>query len=484
MSDLLPQGWAMAPLGEVVEDMKNGLYKPASVYAANGVACLRMYNIYEGRIIWKDIKRMKLSAGEVEEYQLLPGDLLVNRVNSRELVGKAAVIPQGIERCVFESKNIRVRFRRGAVCPEFINYALLFGGQRHFTQNAQQVVGMASISQPQVSAFPLSLPPLAEQRRIVVKLEKLLGKVDACQKRLAKVPALLKRFRQSVLAAACSGYLTADWRDIHGRSFDDWREEGLAEICSIITDGDHQPPPKQASGIPFLTIGDVSSGQLDFSDTRFVSDSYFSQIKPERRPVRGDVLYTVVATIGIPVLVNTDRAFCFQRHIALLRASKVTTPAFLWMLLGSPAVVRQAWSRATGTAQPTLSLGNLRTIPINLPPLAEQQEIVPRVEALFALADQIEARLAKGQAHVDKLTTSLLAKAFRGELVPTEAELSRQEARDYEPASVLLERIRGIRPDQRPDSGALRRSQSRGRTSPGRVGPTTGGGKALKRAPL
>ena len=310
--------------------------------------------------------------------------------------------------------------------------------KEHFTSTA----GQARVPTRFIEELEVPVPPVAEQRRIVAKLEQLLGIVDACQQRLAKVPALLKRFRQSVLAAGCSGWLTADWREQRGQSVElDWREETLSGICTVITDGDHQPPPKEASGIPFLTIGDISTGQLDFADTRFVSERYFQQIKPERKPVRGDVLYTVVATIGVPVLVDTDRKFCFQRHIALLRASEATTPAFLRLLLESPQVVHQARARATGTAQPTCSLSSLRLISISLPSPSEQEEIVRRVEAFLALAHTIKCKCSRAQAQVDRLTASLLTKAFCGELVPTEAELARQEGRDYEPASVLLERL-------------------------------------------
>lgn len=90
----------------------------------------------------------------------------------------------------------------------------------------------------------------------------------------------------------------------------------------------------------------------------------------------------------------------------------------------------------------SINLTTLGGVPVGLPPFQEQHEIVRRVEALFKLADAIEGRLAAARARADKLTQSILAKAFRGELVPTEAELARQEGREYEPASVLLERIR------------------------------------------
>src|SRR5687768_9318645 len=111
MNQRIPLGWAEITLGDVTLSMKNGLYKPARAYAPEGMACLRMYNIDGGKIIWRNVKRMRLSSAEAEDYQLMAGDVLVNRVNSRELVGKAAVIPDGLEVCVFESKNIRLRLR-------------------------------------------------------------------------------------------------------------------------------------------------------------------------------------------------------------------------------------------------------------------------------------------------------------------------------------------------------------------------------------
>lgn len=100
MPDKLPKGWVKTTLGAVAKSMKNGIYKPASFYSEDGIACLRMYNIADGEIVWRDIKRMRLSEDEIGEHELLPGDLIVNRVNSRELVGKSAEIPAGLERCV------------------------------------------------------------------------------------------------------------------------------------------------------------------------------------------------------------------------------------------------------------------------------------------------------------------------------------------------------------------------------------------------
>jgi type I restriction enzyme S subunit len=115
----------------------------------------------------------------------------------------------------------------------------------------------------------------------------------------------------------------------------------------------------------------------------------------------------------------------------------------------------------TGTAQPKLTQGALNSIPVPVAPIPEQCEIVRRVEALFALADKTEARVQAATARVEKITQAILAKAFRGELVPTEAELARQEGRPYEPASVLLERIRAARTASEKGQTRKRSRQSR-----------------------
>ena len=305
--------------------------------------------------------------------------------------------------------------------------------------------GQNTVSQASFREIQIPLPPIAEQRRIVAQVEALLAKVRSCQERLDTIPTVLKRFRQAILAAACSGKLTTDWRQANGRDEITWRDAQLADVCSSIADGDHQPPPQRKEGVPFLTIRNVATGGLDFSNTRFVPEDYFATIKPHRTPTPGDVLYTVVATIGVAVLVETDRPFCFQRHIAILKPNQHISSRYLRILLASPSIVNEARSRATGTAQPTVALGRLRSIPVEIPPRREQDEIVRRVDSMLALADRLEARHKKAKAQIDRLTQSVLAKAFRGELVTTEAELARCEGRDYETAEELLARVTATR---------------------------------------
>lgn len=116
-----------------------------------------------------------------------------------------------------------------------------------------------------------------------------------------------------------------------------WAWARLGAVAKAISDGDHQPPPQTFSGVPFLVISNVSNGRLSFENTRFVGVEYFNQLPETRKPRKGDLLFTVTGSYGIPVLVNTDVKFCFQRHIAIVR-SCIISNCYLYAVLGTSYV--------------------------------------------------------------------------------------------------------------------------------------------------
>lgn len=208
-SDLpeIPEWWVWIRLGETIDSMKNGIYKPRQFYNDDGVACLRMYNIENGMIVWKDIKRMNLTLEEIQEYELKPSDILVNRINSRELVGKAAPIPLGLETCVYESKNIRLRLLTNYIESKYVGFWFLVFSRRYFNRNAQQTVGMASINQGQLACVPIPLPPPPEQHTIIEEIERHFSIADEVEKTLEQSLKQAGRLRQSILKMAFEGKL-------------------------------------------------------------------------------------------------------------------------------------------------------------------------------------------------------------------------------------------------------------------------------------
>lgn len=165
---------------------------------------------------------------------------------------------------------------------------------------------------------------------------------------------------------------------------DSWQWVRLASICKSIADGDHQPPPQTLNGVPFLVISDVSSGEIDFSKTRFVPRSYFDALANTRIPSKNDILFTVTGSYGIVVAVQTDSDFCFQRHIALLKPCLFDSD-FLSIWLSTPLVFEQCKKVATGTAQKTVGINSLKNMLIPIPPKEEQHRIKEMLNRVLPL---------------------------------------------------------------------------------------------------
>jgi type I restriction enzyme S subunit len=353
-----------------------------------------------------------------------PGAVLVSCIGNLGkigIAGKPLATNQQINAVEFHATMIDDRYGYYYCCT-----------LKTWMEQSSSATTVAILNKRRFSLAPIAVAPLAEQIRIANQLDTLLARVQACNDRFDAIPALLKRFRHTVTNAACSGELSTQWRgtiDLKG-----WKSQTLADVCNSITDGDHQAPPQADSGVPFITISAMNDGKLRLEKaSRFVPQAYFDNLKPPRRPARGDLLFSVTGSIGIPAQVNTDEPFTFQRHIAILKPNKsLILSSFIALALGTEAMRTQVIEVATGTAQLTIPLSGIRNFVVNLPPIAEQTEIVRRVEALFALADRIEARCTAARTQAQRLTPLVLAKAFRGELVP-------QDPND-EPASALLER--------------------------------------------
>jgi len=172
----IPKNWMWCRLGNLVMSMSNGIYKEEKYYDTTGIGCFRMYNIKDGKINFNNIKRMILTEKEIATYQLEEDDLLVNRVNSTELLGKSALINGLEETFVFESKNIRLRLFHKQYLAAYINYLFQTPHiKNQILASFKKVTGQASISQEKLNHILVPLPPIAEQERIVTKLKSLLN---------------------------------------------------------------------------------------------------------------------------------------------------------------------------------------------------------------------------------------------------------------------------------------------------------------------
>lgn len=196
-------------------------------------------------------------------------------------------------------------------------------------------------------------------------------------------------------------------------------EVQLSDLASEITDGDHSPPPKASTGVPFITISDIvkRTRDVDFSNTFMVPVEYFQKLKPNKKPRVGDILYTVTgATLGIPVLVKEQRDFCFQRHIGLVRPKPDTDSAWLTYAMLSPQVFNQATIGSTGAAQKTVSLSVLRGLKVPKLALSKQKHIAAQLDSIATETQRLESIYRQKLAALGELKQSLLHQAFSGKL--------------------------------------------------------------------
>ncbi|ECO5254453.1 specificity determinant for hsdM and hsdR [Salmonella enterica] len=406
--DNLPKEWIKVSLDDVLLSIVGG-----------GTPSKSNASYFQGDIPWMSVKDMNKnilentidhitqSAVENSSTNIIPAGTPI--IATRMSLGK--VIIANFDTAI--NQDLKALFLASGIERDY-----LIGWYRSISKHIESLgtgTTVKGIRLEVLKALQFPLPPLAEQKIICDKLNILLPKVEIAKEKLESIPETLKRFRQSVLTAAVCGKLTERWR--HAAS-SNWRTMLLSEICRSISDGDHQAPPKADEGIPFLVISNVSSGVIDFNSVnKWVPKSYYESLKDIRKPECNDILYTVTGSFGIPVIVSTSRKFCFQRHIAIIKPNSVLVNSkFLAFLLASPNVYKYAESVATGTAQKTVSLMHLRRFPVELPPLAEQNEIVCRIEELFTFADSIDRKVKKALDRVNNLTQSILTKAFRGEL--------------------------------------------------------------------
>ncbi|RBI37396.1 restriction endonuclease subunit S [Xanthomonas oryzae pv. oryzae] len=437
----LPGGWVETTIGEICamgpksawdDGMEIG-FVPMSHAPTNFRGPLN----YEARR-WHEVKKAYTHFEN--------DDVIFAKVTPCFENGKAALVAGLPNGAGAGSSEFHVLRRRDAgISPSYL-LAVIKSAQflREGEENMTGAVGLRRVPRAFVENFPVRLPPEAEQKRIAQKLDALLAQVDTLKARIDAIPALLKRFRKSVVHSAVIGRLSADLRVPIEKSeeqeqlgpLESWREVTLASLGEL-SRGKSKHRPRNDSRLygseyPFIQTGDVAnSGGALTSSKVFYSEF---GLKQSRLFPSGTLCITIAANIADTAMLAIDA--CFPDSVVGFIPNKDDCVAqFIKYVIDDNKESLEALAPAT--AQKNINLKVLNQVKLRIPPIKEQTEIVRHVEQLFAYADQLEAKVAAAQQRIDALTQSLLAKAFRGELVP-------QDPSD-EPASALLDRIRAQR---------------------------------------
>ncbi|UZJ60894.1 restriction endonuclease subunit S [Pseudomonas sp. KU26590] len=445
----LPQGWLAVTLGEVI-DFKYGKSLPAAnrdggkfpVYGSNGIVGHHSSWLSAAPTI---IIGRKGSVGEVcfSEKNCSPIDTTYYVDNFDYLSPKF---------CFYLLKQLRL--------SELNKSTAIPGLNRQDAYN-----------------LTIPLPPLKEQIRIAEKIDALQDKLKNIKTRIDNIPELFKLLRQSILSAATSGQLTEDWRGGfspsmsaielhkkikkaheteggHARSNaseptekahdlsandlpEEWEIAVLRDICTPgkpITYGILKPGPELDEGVPYIRVADFPGNKLNIEGIKKTSPEIDTQYKRARLSA-GDLLLSIRGSVGRLIKIPTElEGANITQDTARLSISPEISTNYVYLVLLANSTQRRMKNAIRGVAVRGINIGDVRALQIPLPTLDEQIEIARRVEKIFALVDVLECKVQAAKIRIDRLSQSILAQAFRGELVPHDL--------NDEPAAALLDRVK------------------------------------------
>lgn len=383
--------------------------------------------------------------------------------------------------------------------PQGVEAGLLwrFLRQQSFRAEAENhmsgAVGQRRVPRQFLENHPFPLPPKAEQRRMVAKLDRLTARLARARAELDRVPVLTREMRQATLAAAFTGRLSNEWRsstsETHhtstlerlrldrdrARAALGFKKKGANRVapseqvklpelpsswlwvtfeeCALDLTVGHVGPMKDrytSSGIPFLRSLNVKSNAVSRKDLKYI-DAEFDEELRKSRLYPGDMVVVRTGDPGVAAVIPDDLPSANCSDLVIFRATNAVDPHFAAFFMNSDFARKIVSQFQVGIAQQHFNVGAMSATPLPLPSREEQSVIVDRIKAAFARADRLEAEAARARTLLDRFEAELLAKAFRGELVP-------QDPSD-EPASVLVARIRAQR--------AVTSNAKRGRRSRG-----------------
>ena len=502
----LPQGWRRAPLRETA-DIVRGISFPKEARRLEpqegSVACLRTANV-QREVDWGDLWFVPEEYVKLESRYVRLFDVLISVSNSLELVGKVAQVTSLPHKSTLGAFISLLR-PSTEIDAKLYYYQLTSSDmQSEIRRYASTTTNISNISSSRLAEIPLSVPPLAEQRRIVAEIEKQFTRLDGSVAALKRVQTNLKRYRASVLKAACEGklvpieaglarsegcdYESADcllarilaerrarWEAQEKRRGkyvepsppdpsdlpelpEGWAWATVAQLAEI--QGGIQKQPKRAPAdnpFPFLRVANVLRGSLDLQEVHKIE--LFSGELDKLRLFSGDLLIVEgngsPSQIGRMAIWKGEIEDCVhQNHIIRARLYSGLIPQYVESYWNSPIGASGVSKVASSTSGLyTLSVSKVSDLPVPLPPLAEQHRIIAEVERRLSVVQQAEGAVEVNLTRAERLRQSILKQAFSGKLIP-------QDPND-EPASALLERIRVEREASHADAKKSRQTRPR-----------------------
>jgi type I restriction enzyme S subunit len=456
----LPMGWDLVTVDELAKLVQYGTSAKTSD-TQDGVPVLRMGNIQGGRIVFSGFKSLPENHPEFPKLLLVDGDVLFNRTNSPELVGKTAIY-RGDLKMSFASYLIRVQLTDRCL-PEWLSYFLNSSyGRAWASESASQQVGQANISGGKLRALEVPLPSIQGQKQILALAGALLERCRGTRQSIADIPKLLDQYRQSILAAAFRGDLTAEWREQHSKVLEpatallgrirderrarwhgrgayhepvvvkvddlpaipkEWAWVSLRSVAALkggITKGNKRTGRVTTRPVPYLRVANVQRGHLNLEEVQTI-EATEDEIN-ELRLLPGDVLFNEGGDrdkLGRGWVWQGQLGECIhQNHVFRARFYESEWDSRLvshWGNAFGRKYFQDEGKQTTNLA--SISLSKLGDFPVPVIPLAEQKVLIGVISKKLDAIDRLAEIVGTLTDDITTLESSILAKAFRGELI-------------------------------------------------------------------
>lgn len=422
----IPESWQWVRLGSIV--FNHGQETPQNEFAYIDIGSIdnkrQLLNPSDNII---PPEKAPSRARKIVQY----GDILYATV--RPYLHNMCIVDRAFSRKPIASTGFAVLACQDCVYNKYLFYYLLspcFDSYANSTDNAKGVA-YPVINDAKLYRGLVPLPPLAEQKRIVAKIEELLPYLSRYEKAWNRLEDFNRRFpadmQKSILQMAIQGKLVeqrpeegtgeALYRQIQAEKQalikagkikkekplpeiaedevpfeipEGWKWVRLGEIILGVADGPHFSPKYQEQGIPFISTRNISSGKLDLSTAKYISKELHEELCKRCKPKKGDVLYTKGGTTGIAAVNDSDVEFNVWVHVAVLSLDQHVYPYYLAMALNSPHCYELSQEYTHGTSNRDLGLTRMVRITLPLPPLAEQKRIVARLEEILPLCKRLD----------------------------------------------------------------------------------------------
>lgn len=416
----LPENWCWTRI-TVITDILNGFAFKSQHYSSAGIRIIRITNVQDGFIQDKKPVYYPLeSQKEITPFMLKDGDFLMSLTGN---VGRVAIIDASFLPAALNQRVACLRIKsEDSVRKEYIFYFCL---QKQFVSDCiKSAKGSAQLnmSTEWLKEYPIPLPPLAEQQRIVDRIESLFARLDEAKEKAQAVVDSFETRKAAILHKAFTGELTAKWREEHGVGMESWGTRELAE-CFEIVSGIQKTPARSPKDnpVPYLTVANVYRGRIDLSDIRYfeVTSKEIEKLKLQDKDILIVEGNGSGNEIGRCAIWHNELPLCIhQNHIIRMRRKTADIlPEYALHYLNSEAgksIMRERSKTTAGLFN--LSAGKIKTIPLPMASLDEQSEMIHLIDSLLEKEQQAKEVAEAVLEQIDLMKKSILARAFRGEL--------------------------------------------------------------------